>query len=200
MRPALRLGTLDASHRDRVAEIVRACGVFREDEVQVALELFDEALGARGSGLGAGERMSDGAGAPSRIPRPNPQPPAPSPYHFSGLFDQTDTLAAFSCHGPTPGTDRTYDLYWIAVDPALQGAGGGTVLLAEVERVLAGAGARMLVVETSSRPEYAATRGFYSRRGCVEAARVRAFYAPGDDRVIFTKRLPRPTAGTEQQP
>ena len=158
MRPPLRLGALDASHRPRVAEILRATKVFRDEEVEVALELFDEAL----------------LGAPS--------------YRFLGAF-HSDTLVGFSCHGPTPGTDRTFDLYWIAVAPALQGGGGGTALLAEVERALAADGARMLVVETSSRPEYAATRDFYARRGYAEAARVRGFYAPDDDRVIFTKRL-----------
>lgn len=188
MRPALRLGTLEVSHRERVAEILRATSVFREDEVQVALELFDEATGDANCGMR--EPRTDSIDF--RIPHP-----AFDSYRFLGAF-RDDTLVAFSCHGPTPGTDRTYDLYWIAVDPALQGAGGGTTLLAEVERMLAEDGARMLVVETSSRPEYVATRAFYSHRGYDEAARVRAFYAPGDDRVIFTKRLPGPTAGTER--
>ncbi len=45
--------------------------------------------------------------------------------------------------------------------------------------------ARMLVVETLSRSDYAATRAFYERRGYDETARVRDFYAPGDDRIIF---------------
>ncbi|HEX6058827.1 MAG TPA: GNAT family N-acetyltransferase [Gemmatimonadaceae bacterium] len=185
MRSALRLAALDASHRARVAEILRACDVFRENEVDVALELFDEA-----SGVPSAERRAPSAALAA----------AAADYAFLGLFAEHDRLVAFSCHGPTPGTDRTYDLYWIAVDPALQGAGGGSALLADVERMLADDGARMLVVETSSRPEYVGTRAFYSRRGYVEAARVRAFYAPDDDRVIFTKRLPGPTAGTEQQP
>ena len=188
MRPALRLGTLDASHRARVAAILRTCGVFREDEVDVALELFDEAHHAR-----------EAPSAERRAPSAAVSPAAPD-YAFLGLFDADESLVAFSCHGPTPGTDRTYDLYWIAVDPALQGAGGGSALLADVERTLAGDGARMLVVETSSRPEYVGTRAFYARRGYAEAARVRAFYAADDDRVIFTKRLPGPAAGTEQQP
>jgi hypothetical protein len=47
----------------------------------------------------------------------------------------------------------------------------------------------MLVAETSSRPEYAATRQFYLSRGYREAARMRDFYEVGDDRVIFTKSL-----------
>ena len=75
------------------------------------------------------------------------------------------------------------------MDPAAQGSGAGTRLLAEVERRLCDARGRMLVVETSSRDEYDATRGFYAARGYKEAARVGHFYAPGDDRVIYTKRL-----------
>jgi GNAT superfamily N-acetyltransferase len=185
VRPALHLGPLDASHRERVAEILRACRLFREDEVGVALELFDEAVREAGGG-----RRDDGLPVPdSRLPRPD--------YFFLGAFEEESPIG-FACWGPTPGTDRTYDLYWIAVDPAWQGGGGGTTLLAEVERELAGAGARMLVVETSSRPEYVATRAFYERRGYTEAARLRAFYAPGDDRVVFTKRLPARAAGTER--
>jgi ribosomal protein S18 acetylase RimI-like enzyme len=86
-------------------------------------------------------------------------------------------------------TDRTYDLYWIAVDHAAQGTGCGSVLLAEVERRLEALHARMLVIETSSRSDYTATRGFYLKRGYVEAARVRDFYASDDDRIILTKRL-----------
>ena len=109
--------------------------------------------------------------------------------------DSMRTLRGFACFGPTPGTDRTFDLYWIAVDRAAQGSGCGTVLLSEVERRLEALHARMLVVETSSRSDYTATRGFYLDRGYVEAARVREFYAPKDDRIILTKRL----AGSPRQ-
>ncbi|HVE80513.1 MAG TPA: GNAT family N-acetyltransferase [Gemmatimonadaceae bacterium] len=178
------LGALRRRHRDRVGEILRATSVFREDEVAVALELFDEgipeeALGSRPSALGRGEV------AESREPRAES-------YEFLGAFDAESHLTGYACFGPTPATDRTWDLYWIAVDPAAQGSGAGTLLLAEVERRLVARRARMLVVETSSRSEYAPTRGFYARRGYDEAARVRGFYAPGDDRVILTKRLHAP--------
>jgi hypothetical protein len=47
----------------------------------------------------------------------------------------------------------------------------------------------MLVVETSSRSDYTATRAFYDRRGYVVAGSVRDFYAAGDDRIIFVKRF-----------
>ena len=73
--------------------------------------------------------------------------------------------------------------------------GGMVALLAApvVERRFESAGARLLVIETWSRAEYEPTRRFYLARGYTEAARVGEFYAPGDDRVIYTKRLgPRP--------
>jgi ribosomal protein S18 acetylase RimI-like enzyme len=110
-------------------------------------------------------------------------------YLFLGAFTPEEVLVGYACWGPTPATDRTWDLYWIAVDTALQGAGIGTILLEEVERRLVGQHARMLIAETSSRSDYTATRGFYERRGYREAARVRDFYAPGDDRIIFVKRF-----------
>ncbi len=161
-RPAT-LGPLERRHRGRVGEILRATGVFREDEVAVALDLFDETA------------LAD--------------------YEFVGAFEPDGRLTGYACFGPTPATDRTWDLYWIAVDPAAQGTGAGTLLLAEVERRLTGRNARMLVVETSSRSEYEPTRAFYARRGYAEAARVRGFYAPGDDRIILTKRFHAPAGG-----
>ncbi len=186
------IGPLEPSQRSRVAEILRSTENFRDEEVAVALELFDASSGADDYvivgafwGLGTGDwglgreastrAESSSAKEPSL---PSPQSPVPSPQ-----------LVGFAIYGPTMGTDRTYDLYWIAVDRAAQGTGCGSVLLAEVERRLEALHARMLVIETSSRSDYTATRSFYLRRGYVEAARVREFYAPKDDRIILTKRL-----------
>jgi ribosomal protein S18 acetylase RimI-like enzyme len=109
-------------------------------------------------------------------------------YEFLGGYDDDD-LVAYACFGSTPGTDRTFDLYWIAVHPKMQGRGGGSRLLGEVEQRLRARGARLLVAETSSRPEYQPTRRFYSARGYQEAARMRDYYAVGDDRLIYTKAL-----------
>lgn len=152
----MRLGALQRTHRGRLREILDATAVFRPDEVQVALELFDDAI--------SGD------------------------YEFLGGFDQDD-LVAYACFGATPGTDRTFDLYWIAVHPNAQRHGGGSRLLAAVEQQLRDRGVRLLVVETSSRPEYDATRRFYLARGYQEVARMRDYYALGDDRVIYTKAL-----------
>lgn len=164
--PRLRVGPLHTTHRARLQEILEATGAFRDDEVAVAVELFDEA---------------------QREPNAD--------YVFLGAFTPEDDLIAYACYGPTPGTDRTWDLYWIAVDPAAHGRGVGTTLLDEVERRLTGQHARMLVIETSSRSEYAPTRAFYGRRGYRECACVRGFYAPGDDRIMFAKRFPSSPTG-----
>jgi len=158
--PDVVVGPIPANERHRVAQILRSTENFRDDEIEVALELFDESLADTGES-----------------------------YTFVGAFHPE--LVGFACYGATPATDRTYDLYWIAVDRRAQGSGCGSQLLTEVERRLEALHARMLVVETSSRSDYTATRGFYLRRGYVEAARVREFYAPADDRIILTKRFAR---------
>ena len=180
------VGPLAASHRERVAEILRSTENFREEEVDVALELFDESFaGEDYEFVGAFEVTAES--------------PAKTDDLADGRWLMADghgrILQGFACYGPSMGTDRTFDLYWIAVDRAAQGTGCGTMLLSEVERRLEALHARMLVVETSSRSDYTATRGFYLRRGYVEAARVREFYAPEDDRIILTKRL----AGSPRQ-
>jgi len=109
-------------------------------------------------------------------------------YRFVGAFDD-ETLAGFACWGPTPGTDGTWDLYWIVVDRASQGRGVGSQLLAHVERTMQADGGRLIVVETSSREDYAPTRAFYAARGYTRAAVLPGYYAPGDDLVIYLKDL-----------
>lgn len=162
-------------YRTRVRDIVTRTQVFRDEEIDVAIELFDEVFGTPLAVDNANDLFHDH--------------PASTDYYFLGAFTPDEELAGFACYGPTPGTDRTYDLYWIAVDPSAQGTGCGTILLTEVERRLAGLNARMVVVETSSRSDYKNSRGFYIRRGYTESARARDFYAPSDDRITFTKRL-----------
>jgi len=109
-------------------------------------------------------------------------------YQFVGAFDGAE-LVGYACWGPTPGTEGTHDLYWIVVSREHQGQGIGTQLLAEVEQRLTTHDARLIVVETSSRDDYAATRRFYEARGYTRAATIPGYYAPGDDLVIYTKDL-----------
>ena len=164
----MRLGSLQPRDRARLAELLVATGAFHADEVEVALALFDRAQATTNGGAG-GDGTEDG-------------------YEFLGAFDD-ERLVGYACFGATPATEGTYDLYWLAVDPAAQGRGIGRALVRAVEQELGGRGARLLIVETSSRADYAGTREFYAHRGYVEAARVRDFYAPADDRIVLTTRL-----------
>jgi ribosomal protein S18 acetylase RimI-like enzyme len=92
-------------------------------------------------------------------------------------------------YGETPMTVGTYDLYWIASDPDLRRRGIGAALLQAMEADLRRRGARLVRIETSGTPAYDATRAFYERFQFGETARLPDFYRPGDDLVIFTRRL-----------
>ena len=163
----IRLGPLRPPDRARVAELLVSTGVFSNEELDVALQLFDVSVVDARAG-------ADDATAPD--------------YEITGAFDG-ERLLGYACAGPTPATDGTFDLYWLAVDPSVQGKGVGRTIVRDVERQLRERGARMLLVETSSRPDYSKTRAFYARCGYTEAARIRDFYAPADDRIMLTTRL-----------
>lgn len=90
---------------------------------------------------------------------------------------------------PERMTDQTWNLQLIAIHPNRQGQGRGAKLLHYVEQVLAAQGGRMLLVETSGLPELERTRRFYAKCGYEEEARIRDFYAAGDDKVVFRKIL-----------
>jgi ribosomal protein S18 acetylase RimI-like enzyme len=80
-------------------------------------------------------------------------------------------------------------LYWIAVHPEHQRQRVGRLLLAEIERQLAQAGARWLLAETSSTSLYDKTRGFYEKTGFTIVGDVADFYRAGDGRLTYGKRL-----------
>ena len=150
---------LAGADRLRVEALTLACGVFRPAELKVALEVFDAALGIGRS--------------------------ADPDYETAGV-EQEGQLAGWACWGPVPCTEGTFDLYWIAVDPAAQGQGLGGALLSEMERRIAGR-ARLVMVETAGRIEYDPTRAFYERKGFRVAARIADYYEPGDDLVMYVK-------------
>lgn len=111
-------------------------------------------------------------------------------YRFLGAF-HGDELVGYACFGPTPDTVGTFDLYWIAVDKQRQGSGIGTQLVTAVEQRLSAVGGRLIVVETSSRSDYDATRRFYEAKGYTRTATIPGYYAQGDDLVIYIKDLTR---------
>jgi ribosomal protein S18 acetylase RimI-like enzyme len=148
-----------AADRDRVREIVESSGVFRPDEIAIALEVLDGAVTA---------------------PRRD--------YWAVGAY-QDSRLVGFAAFGPVPCTVGTWDLYWIAVDPAVQGSGIGRMLMDHCEATITAEGGRLVVVETSSRQDYGPTRAFYRRLRYDESAHIPDYYALGDGLVVYTKSL-----------
>jgi ribosomal protein S18 acetylase RimI-like enzyme len=95
----------------------------------------------------------------------------------------------YYCLGPTPATRGTFDLYWIAVAPSQQGRGVGRELNRHAENLVRSMGGRLIIAETSSRPDYSGTRRFYVKAGYKEVATIQDYYKVGDDLVVYGKYL-----------
>lgn len=105
------------------------------------------------------------------------------------VADRDGQLVGYVCYGPTPMTEGTYDLYWIASAPEVRGQGVGAALVSAMEGDLRRREARLIRVETSATEAYGPTRGFYAAMKYGEEARFRDFYKVGDDLIILSKRL-----------
>lgn len=90
---------------------------------------------------------------------------------------------------PEKLTDRTYNLYAIGVQNDLQGKGFGKKMMSYIEGYLRDKGNRILIVDTSSTPEFDQTRAFYQHLGYSKEATIRDFWKEGDDKVTFWKKL-----------
>lgn len=113
--------------------------------------------------------------------------------------DEAGRVAGAAYYAPEPFADRVWNLYFLAVHPRLHRSGIGTILVGHIEQSLRSAGeevARVLIVETSSTDDYEPARRFYGREGFDREARVREFYGPGDDKVVFWKSLLRTSSRT----
>lgn len=153
-----------ANDLDAISELVRATGFFHEDETAIASELVQE-------------RLNKGAA---------------SGYEFL-IAELGGRVAGYACFGKIDGTADAFDLYWIAVDPELQGRGLGRDILRRSEAIMRDMGASRVYIDTSSSDTYRATRAFYTAMGYVEEARLADFYKKGDGKVIFmTNLVPAP--------
>ena len=145
---------------EAVRQIVTSTGFFHDHEVDVAAELVHERL-QRGAASG---------------------------YHFVFVEDAGRTIA-YACYGLIACTVGSYDLYWIAVHNDFRRRGLGQILLRVTEERIARAGGRRVYIETSGREQYAPTQQFYERCGYTREAALAEFYAPGDDKLIYTRAL-----------
>lgn len=143
----------------RIRKMVKDTGFFNPAEIDVAAELVQERLN-KGSASG---------------------------YYFV-LARQYGRLVGYGCYGPVPGTLSSYDIYWIAVSPDVQGQGLGKMILKEMERLSREAGGTRAYVETSMQPQYAGTRSFYECCGYDLESVLEDFYGPGDGKGIYCKK------------
>jgi ribosomal protein S18 acetylase RimI-like enzyme len=110
-----------------------------------------------------------------------------SDYHIL-VAEVGSSLAGYICYGPTPLTEGTWDIYWIAVDPEHQRQGVGHNLLAFAENIIMKAKGRLILIETSSKEEYEKARDFYQKQGYKLIGHIPDFYASGDDKLILQKK------------
>ena len=143
-----------------IADIVKSSGFFSAEEIDIALELAEEKLSQ----------------------------PLHSSYQF--LFaEDGKRVVGYTCFGLIPATSGSYDLYWIAVDKQLRGAGLGKDLMKRTENIICDLGGKRIYVETSSRHQYQPTHGFYASCGYHQEAFLKNFYSEGDSKIIYAKVL-----------
>lgn len=159
--PPCRIRRTEAADRAPIVTFVQATGFFRDDEIPVAAEVLDDAIADGPSG----------------------------DYQSFTAIDDKGTPIGWICYGKTACCVGTYDIYWIAVDKNIQAKGVGRALMRFAEDRAREEGGRLAVIETAGKARYDATRAFYLRIGYFEAARLPEFYAPGDDKIVYLKRL-----------
>jgi len=146
--------------KERVREIVESTRFFYDHEVEIAAELVEE-------------RYNEGVS---------------SGYFF--VFAELDGITvAYSCFGPITMSRTSFDLYWIASHNDYRGKGIGRKVLEETCRLAGEMGCSIIIAETSGLPHYEPTRAFYINNGFQLEARLKDFYAMGDDKLFYTKRI-----------
>ncbi len=151
---------MESRDREQVVYILNSTPEFTPDEVEVAEELIDSYL----------DRGTDSG-------------------YYIMVLDEDGGITGYICYGPTPLTQDTWDIYWIAVAMEKRGHGWGRVLLEAAEREIARVGGRLVIIETSSKADYEKTRRFYRSHEYEQIACIPDFYTVGDDKLILQKRL-----------
>lgn len=147
--------------RKQIEEILRSTDFFYEYEIQTALEIADETI----------SKGMDESG-----------------YFWLKVTDE-DGLVAFGNYGKNAFSTHSWDLYWIAVHQNSRHKKLGSALLKAAEDDVIKRGGKILWIETSGRPLYASTEGFYIRNGYELQASLKDFYGPGDPKQIYAKVL-----------
>jgi GNAT superfamily N-acetyltransferase len=145
----------------KIVRLLESTGFFHSYEIEVAKELSDLNL----------EKGDEASG-----------------YYFI-VAHESEEMLGYCCFGLNPCTKSSYDLYWIAVHKDHMGHGIGRKLMALAEQSVVKLGGSIVWVETSGRAIYESTRAFYLAIGYEKVAVMPDFYAPGDDKIVFMKRV-----------
>ena len=109
--------------------------------------------------------------------------------HVAVVDERDGRIAGYAYYAPASMTDRSWYLYWIAVNKEIQAKGIGSDLLRHAEEDIRRKNGRVLFIETSSLPHYDLTRKFYLKQAYEVTGVLRDYYADGDDMVVFRKKL-----------
>ena len=152
---------LKKSDRNKIRDLLLSTGFFYDYEIKVAVDIVELVY----------RNGEDTSG-----------------YHFV-IAEKDDKMLGFSCFGAAPCTLASYDLYWFAVHKDSMNRGLGGKILSHTEAIITGKGGANIWIETSSRTTYSPTRTFYKNKGYAVQAELPDFYAPGDNKVIFLKKV-----------
>ena len=166
----IKIRPIIADDRAPLERALRSDDSFRTDEIAVALELIEDALG------GSNDYQV-------QVAQHEPQTGA-----LRDIFPAKEVVG-YICYGQTPMTASTYDLYWVVVHAKARGQGVAGLLIRAMEEKLAAMGATAIRVETSSLAEYGAARTLYAKYRYPEVARLVDFYRNGDDLIVYYKKL-----------
>jgi len=114
--------------------------------------------------------------------------PQGSGYYFL-IADHDGDFAGYLCYGPTPLTHGAWDMYWCAVSPRLHGQGIAGSLFTTAAGHIKSLGGRLILIETSSNPNYKAARSLYITLGYKHVSTIPDFYNHGDNKETFWKAL-----------
>ena len=104
------------------------------------------------------------------------------------LNDEKQTDYIIYVYG-SDDTNETAGYIWIAVDPNIHGKGLGSQLVKHMEEDLLNNSGKIILIETSGKPEYENERKFYTKNGYDVQTIIKDFYRSGDDLYVYRKYL-----------
>lgn len=143
-----------------IEKITRETNFFSEDEVSIARELAEERFT---------KDIKSG--------------------YLYNILEKNNEMLGYTCFGPIPCSNISYDLYWIVIKNELRGQGIGSYLLNKTEDYIKKLNGYQVYLDTSSKEQYLPTRNFYLKSGYKIVSILENFYDIKDNKIIFNKIL-----------